>query len=130
MAKLSLEHLALIESKDQKTLYLASLNNGKYCVVIFEKLNTVIKVNPERLDIILQNIKEPLMKYANCKERGVTELSMDLIGELIKKIFSFTSKDKQDKNRINQLINNSLQLFDDLIELNSINIIELTVGKI
>jgi hypothetical protein len=103
MAQLSLEILTLIENKDSRVLYLATLNNGKYQVVTFEKLSTVIKVNGHRLDIIFKNIKKPLMAFANCKERGVAELSMDLIGDLLKKIFSF-QKDATSTSRINELV--------------------------
>ena len=67
------------------------------------------------------------MAFAECKERGVAELSMDLIGELIKKIFSSKSE-SQDK--INELVNSALELFNDLIDLQSENIIEMTVSKI
>jgi hypothetical protein len=129
MAQLSLEILTLIENKDSRVLYLATLNNGKYQVVTFEKLSTVIKVNGHRLDIIFKNIKKPLMAFANCKERGVAELSMDLIGDLLKKIFSF-QKDATSTSRINELVQNALELFKDLVELGSEKIIELTVNKI
>ena len=124
-----MEILNQIINKDHRVVYLASLNNGNFCVEIFEKLKTVIRVNPNRLDIILRNINQPLMAFAECKERGVAELSMDLIGELIKNIFSFKEKDS-DKARINELIQNALQLFTDLIDLRSENIVELTVNKI
>ena len=92
MGDLSLETLTLIINKDPRVLYLATLNNGKYCLAIFEKIQTVIQVNPSRLNIIMNNIKKPLMAFAECKERGVAELSMELIGELIKKIFSSKSE--------------------------------------